>query len=254
MKKEVILSCMLSAALPFFASCKGANGAAEEGDFSSQAAWKQAAALESSIQTTAFPERTYLITDFGAQPDMPEAPCHDAINLAIVTCSQQGGGTVIVPAGTFYTGPLTLKSNVNLCLEDSASVLKFVTDPELYLPAVLTRWEGIDCYNMHPLIYAYGETNIAITGKGIIDGQGSMEYWWPMCGAKKYGWEEGMIGQNCGGRAKLLAWGESGEPIYKRVLSVEDGMRPQLVNLSRRARVLMAGGAMLTAPFWPLHP
>ena len=220
---------------------------------SSKDAWKQASKLEKSIEKTSFPKRTYNITDFGAKPDMPEAPCHDAINLAIVTCNQAGGGTVIVPKGTFYTGPITLKSNVNFHLEEGA-VLKFDTNPELYMPAVLTRWEGVDCYNMRPLIYAYGETNLAITGKGVIDGQGSMETWGPMCGAKKYGWKEGMIGQNCGGRAKLLAWGESGEPIYKRLMTVQDGMRPQLVNLYRCDRVLVEGVTMQNSPFWTLHP
>ena len=220
---------------------------------SSKDAWKQASKLEKSIEKTSFPKRTYNITDFGAKPDMPEAPCHDAINLAIVTCNQAGGGTVIVPKGTFYTGPITLKSNVNFHLEEGA-VLKFDTNPELYMPAVLTRWEGVDCYNMRPLIYAYGETNLAITGKGVIDGQGSMETWWPMCGEKKYGWKEGMIGQNCGGRAKLLAWGESGEPIYKRLMTVQDGMRPQLVNLYRCDRVLVEGVTMQNSPFWTLHP
>ena len=220
---------------------------------SSKDAWKQASKLEKSIEKTSFPKRTYNITDFGAKPDMPEAPCHDAINLAIVTCNQAGGGTVIVPKGTFYTGPITLKSNVNFHLEEGA-VLKFDTNPELYMPAVLTRWEGVDCYNMRPLIYAYGETNLAITGKGVIDGQGSMETWRPMCGAKKHGWKEGMIGQNCGGRAKLLAWGESGEPIYKRLMTVQDGMRPQLVNLYRCDRVLVEGVTMQNSPFWTLHP
>ena len=220
---------------------------------SSKDAWKQASKLEKSIEKTSFPKRTYNITDFGAKPDMPEAPCHDAINLAIVTCNQAGGGTVIVPKGTFYTGPITLKSNVNFHLEEGA-VLKFDTNPELYMPAVLTRWEGVDCYNMRPLIYAYGETNLAITGKGVIYGQGSMETWWPMCGAKKYGWKEGMIGQNCGGRAKLLAWGESGEPIYNRLMTVQDGMRPQLVNLYRCDRVLVEGVTMQNSPFWTLHP
>lgn len=55
---------------------------------------------------------------------------------------------------------------MNFHLEEGA-VLKFSTDQSLYFPAVLTRWEGIDCYNAHPLIYAYGESNIAITGKGL---------------------------------------------------------------------------------------
>ena len=88
-----------------------------------------------------------------------------------------------------HAGPITLKSNVNFHLQEGA-VLKFLTDQSLYFPGVITRWEGLDCYNARPLIYAYGETNIAITGKGTIDGQGSNETWWPMCGAPKYGWKE----------------------------------------------------------------
>lgn len=143
--------------------------------------FKESARIEKQIKRTSFPKRTFLITDFGAKTDDEANPCHEAINQAILQCSLSGGGTVIVPKGTFYTGPITLKSNVNFHLEEGA-VLKFSTDQSLYFPAVLTRWEGIDCYNAHPLIYAYGESNIAITGKGIIDGQGSMETWWPMCG------------------------------------------------------------------------
>ena len=61
------------------------------------------------IKRTSFPGRVYNIVDFGAKPDTPDAPCHEAINQAIMTCNQEGGGTVLVPEGTFYTGPITLK-------------------------------------------------------------------------------------------------------------------------------------------------
>ena len=73
------------------------------------------------------------ITDFGAKADNESVPCHEAINQAILQCSLTGGGTVIVPKGTFYTGPITLKSNVNFHLEEGA-VLKFLTDQSLYSP------------------------------------------------------------------------------------------------------------------------
>ena len=92
---------------------------------------------------------------------------------------------MIVPKGTFYTGPITLKSNVNFHLEEGA-VLKFLTDQSLYFPGVITRWEGLDCYNARPLIYAYGETNIAITGKGTIDGQGQCAVQPNMAGKKAW--------------------------------------------------------------------
>lgn len=216
-------------------------------------AFAESAKIEQAIKRTSFPERTYLITDFGALPDTPEAPCHEAINLAITQCSLDGGGTVVVPKGTFHTGPLTLKSNVNLHISEGA-VLKFATAQELYFPGVITRWEGVDCYNARPLIYAYGETNIAITGKGIIDGQGSMEHWWAMCGAPRYGWQEGMRAQRNGGRERLLMYAETFTPIYKRVMTPEDGLRPQLINFYSCHTVLIEDVTLLNSPFWVIHP
>lgn len=216
-------------------------------------AFKESAKIEKQIKRTSFPKRTYLITDLGAQPDTPDEPCHEAINRAILTCSLNGGGTVVVPKGTFHTGPITLKSNVNFHVEEGA-VLKFSTDQSLYFPAVITRWEGLDCYNARPLIYAYGETNIAITGKGTIDGQGSNETWWPMCGAPRYGWKEGMVAQRNGGRERLLMYGETSTPVYKRIMKPEDGMRPQLINLYSCNTVLIEDVTLLNSPFWVIHP
>lgn len=216
-------------------------------------AFKESAQIEKQIKKTSFPERTYFITDFGAKTDTPDEPCHEAINRAIVICSLNGGGTVIVPKGTFHTGPITLKSNVNFHLEEGAE-LKFSTTQSLYFPGVITRWEGLDCYNAHPLIYAYGETNIAITGKGTIDGQGSKNAWWPMCGVSRYGWKEGMTAQSTGGRERLLMYGETSTPIYKRVMTPEDGLRPQLINLYSCNTVLIENVTLLNSPFWVIHP
>lgn len=216
-------------------------------------AFKECAEIEKQINKTSFPQRAYRITDFGAKAGNESEPCHEAINRAILECSLSGGGAVIVPKGVFYTGPITLKSNVNFHLEEGAT-LKFLTDQSLYFPAVITRWEGIDCYNAHPLIYAYGETNIAITGKGIIDGQGSNGTWWPMCGAPRYGWKEGMVAQRNGGRERLLMYGETFTPIYKRIMTPEDGLRPQLINLYACRTVLIEDVTLLNSPFWVIHP
>ena len=205
------------------------------------------------IKRTSFPGRVYNIVDFGAKPDTPDAPCHEAINQAIMTCNQEGGGTVLVPEGTFYTGPITLKSNVNLHVSEGAT-LKFSTDQKLYFPAVITRWEGLDCYNARPLIYAYGETNIALTGKGTIDGQGSNEHWWYMCGAPRYGWKEGMRSQKLGSRERLMGYAELKRPIYERVMTPEDGLRPQLINFYSCNTVLIEDVTLLNSPFWVIHP
>ncbi len=216
-------------------------------------AWKDCARLEKEIRTTSFPERSYNINDFGAQENDPQQLCHPAINRAIETCSAQGGGTVVIPEGTYYTGPITLKSNVNLHLEAGA-VLRFDTDQRLYFPAVLTRWEGIDCYNARPLIYAHGAHNIAITGQGTIDGQATNENWWPMCGAPRYGWKEGMVAQRNGGRERLLMYAETFTPIDQRIMTPEDGLRPQLINLYSCNTILIEGVALKNSPFWVIHP
>ena len=216
-------------------------------------AFEESKRIEQQIKRTSFPGRVYNIVDFGAKADDPTFACHEAINLAIITCNQEGGGTVLVPDGTFYTGPITLKSNVNLHLSDKAT-LKFLTDQKLYFPGVITRWEGVDCYNAHPLIYAYGETNIALTGKGTIDGQGSNNHWWYMCGSPHYGWEEGMKAQKLGGRERLLGLAELKRPIHERVMTTEDALRPQLINFYHCNTVLIEGVTLLNSPFWVIHP
>ena len=83
---------------------------------------RQAEQIVQNIKRTQFPDRTFLVTDFGAIANNPDKLNHEAINLAILACNQAGGGTVIVPKGDFYTGPITLKSNVNLHLEEGATL------------------------------------------------------------------------------------------------------------------------------------
>lgn len=214
-------------------------------------AFKTAEQIVQNIKKTQFPDRTFRITDFGAVAGNPEKLNHEAINLAILACNQAGGGTVIVPAGDFYTGPITLKSNVNLHLEEGAT-LKFTTDQSYYFPAVITRWEGIDCYNAHPLIYAYGETNIALTGKGTVDGQGSPDAWWYMKGGRFA--KEGKRTQLMGGRDRLFGLAETFAPIDQRIMTPEDALRPQLVNFYRCNAALIEGVTLKNSPFWVIHP
>jgi polygalacturonase len=218
-----------------------------------KSAWKEAARIEKSIERTKFPKVDFNILLFGAVPNDSTVLNHDIINGAIIECSLNGGGRVVVPAGDFYTGPITLKSNVNLYLEEGAKLI-FSSQKDLYLPSVITRWEGIDCYNYHPLIYANGETNIAITGKGIIDGQGSNDTWWSLCGAPRFGWQPGMPGQNMGGRKRLLDAGEKMLTMDKRVMGKDEALRPQLVNFVRCNRILIEDVTLLNSPFWVIHP
>ena len=81
-----------------------------------------------------------------------------------------------------------------------------------------------------------------------------MDAWWPMCGAAKYGWQEGMTAQRNGGRDRLLMYGETSTPVYRRVMTPDDGLRPQLINLYACCRVLIEDVTLLNSPFWVIHP
>ena len=130
--------------------------------------------LEQSIKEPKFANREFVITKYGASLKVNDAAKNQkAINKAIDACSKAGGGRVIVPAGTWNTGGIVLKSGVNLVIQKGATLL-FAFDRKLY-PNVPTRWEGLDCWNYQPLIYAYQQKNIGITGEGTIDGNGSDE-------------------------------------------------------------------------------
>ena len=131
--------------------------------------WSRPQEILARISPPKFPAREFDITQFGAVGD-DKTDCTTAIAGAVAACAQAGGGQVRVPDGVFLTGTIHLRSNVELHLANGAT-LNFSTDPKLYLPAVLTRYEGMECYNYSPLIYAYGQTNVAITGGGTLDGQ-----------------------------------------------------------------------------------
>jgi len=221
-------------------------------------AYKQ---IEKSIQAPQISGKDYLVTKFGAKATNTAIVNQQAIQKAIDKCSKNGGGRVIIPAGqTILTGAISLKSHVNLCIEEGA-VLQFVYEPELY-PIVETSWEGLECFNLSPCIYAFKQTDIAITGKGTIDGSGSKETWWPWCGSSRFGWKEGMLSQKTEARPRLLKNGEDGIPMYdengqpspERVFTAKDRLRPQLVSFNKCERILIEDVTMLRSPFWVIHP
>lgn len=210
--------------------------------------------IENSVRQPMFPDRTYSITKYGASVKATAKQNQKAINKAIAICSMAGGGHVVVPEGTWNTGAIRLKSHVNLVIEKGATLL-FAFDRSLY-PLVETRWEGLDCMNYSPLIYAYKEKDVAITGEGTIDGNGSDDTWWLMSGKtpKSRGVAVAEKQQNPGGRADLLKMAEDGVPLEKRVFGTGKGLRPQLVNLNQCDGILIEGVTMLRSPFWVMHP
>src|SRR5262249_48721971 len=123
-----------------------------------------------AVSAPNFPGLLVDIRDHGAVPGW-DAECTAAIAGAIEACAQRGGGRVLIPPGKWLTGPIHLKSNIDLDISQGAT-LKFLSDPDKYLPPVFVRWGGQECFNYSPLIYARGCENIAITGQGLLLGQG----------------------------------------------------------------------------------
>ena len=208
--------------------------------------------IEKNIRQPEFKDKSYNITDFGASTKAKAADNQKAINKAIATCSKNGGGRVVIPGGTFITGAITMLSKVNLHIEKNG-VLLFAFQPELY-PIVPTRWEGIDCWNLQPCVYAYKQTDIAITGQGTIDGGGENDTWWKWCGKDHYGWKEGIISQKSGSRARLLKMAEDGVDMNERKFGPQDGLRPQLINFNQCDGILIEDVTLLRSPFWVIHP
>jgi len=248
---------MLCLLMPALVHAQSIPADASTRSFWNEAQYKQ---IEQSIRVPQFADKTYLITKYGAKTDATAAKNQKAIQKAIDLCSKKGGGKVIVPAGSkFLTGAIHLKSGVNLEVQEGA-VLEFAFEPELY-PIVETSWEGLECFNLSPCVYAFKAKDIAITGKGTIDGGGSKETWWPWVGNARFGYKEGPA-QNKGARARLLKNGEDGIPMYnekgerspERVFGPQDGLRPQLVNFNKCEGILIEDITLLRSPFWVIHP
>ena len=247
--KKMFLLLMLSLLMPMLAV------GAPQWD---EATYRQ---IEQSIRVPQFADKAYVITKYGAKATNTAAQNQKAIQKTIDLCSKKGGGRVVIPAGqTFLTGAITLKDGVNLHVEEGA-VLEFAFEPELY-PIVETSWEGLECFNLSPCVYAFKAKDIAITGKGTIDGGGSNDTWWPWNGNPRFGWKEGMISQRIESRPRLLKNGEDGIPMYnekgerspERVFGPKDGLRPQLVSFNKCEGILLEDITLLRSPFWVIHP
>jgi len=181
------------------------------------------------IRPPQFPERVFDITKYGG------------VTKAIDACSKAGGGRVLVPRGEFLSGPIHLKSNTNLHLEEGA-ILKFSTDPKEYLPLVLTRFEGTECMNYSPFIYAFEENNIAVTGEGLLDGQADNDHWWPMRAKAKADADA------------LVAMADKDVPVSQRIFGEGHYLRPNFFQPYRCNNVLIEGIGIRNSPMWELNP
>jgi polygalacturonase len=210
--------------------------------------WGEVDAILARIAPPVFPDRVFDITKYSATGDGARN-CTDAFLQAIAACASAGGGRVVVPPGRFLTGAIHLKSGVNLHVSEGATIA-FSRDPGDYLPVVFSRWEGVELMNYSPFIYAFEQRDVAVTGKGTLDGQASDEHWWPWKAAKP---EPGKPSQ-LPGRTRLIEMGARAVPVGERVFGAESFLRPNFIQPYRCQNVLIEGVTIVNSPMWEIHP
>ena len=217
-------------------------------DLASNKPWENMQKTINGIEAPVFINKVFDITNYGAQSG-GIINNTEAFNKAIKACSENRGGIVLVPQGKFLTGAIHLESNINLQIEENAEII-FSTNPDDY-PIVHTSFEGTEVMNYSPLIYAYQKTNVAITGKGTLNGQGNNQNWWSWCGKDTYGWKKGAPIQNV---ARLMEMAEAGVPVSERVFGDGYNLRPNFVEFFECKNVMLKDIKIINAPFWLIHP
>ncbi len=219
----------------------GCWGVADKKDSAAgqRAGWDLLGEILSRIVPPTFPDRDFKVTDYGAVGD-GVTDCNPAFKKAIAACTKAGGGRVVVPKGTWLTnGPIHLDNNVNFHVTKDAKIM-FGTNFDDYLPHVRVRWEGTECYSYSPLVYAYQKTNIALTGKGSLNGQAENSWaMWPL---------------------KLKPRTTTNEELRKLNhddVAVEDIKiygKPTFFEPFECTNVLIEDVTILDYPFWCVHP
>ncbi|MDR0982011.1 MAG: glycoside hydrolase family 28 protein [Culturomica sp.] len=212
-----------------------------------------------------FPDNKVMLKDFGAVGDGITL-CTDAFAKAIDALTANGGGHLIVPTGVWLTGPIVLKSNINLHVEEGAIIL-FSPDVDMY-PLVETSFEGLSTRRCQSPISGRGLTNVAITGKGAIDGSGHA--WRPL---KKGKVTEGVWKKFTSKRGVFKRpdyWFPYAETLKGDTLSdmnvpygvrteeewqsIRHFLRPVMVSLVECKNVWLQGVIFQNSPSWNLHP
>lgn len=240
---QILFACSVAAMLPACkcslpdACCPAPAGAPTK---STARAWAQVPQILKRIVPPKFPARDFVVTQYGAVGD-GATDCTKAFRAAIEACTKAGGGRVVVPKGTFLTGAIHLRNNVNLHVTKDATIL-FSTNTADYMPPVFTRFECTEVMNFSGLIYAFEQKNIAVTGEGTLDGQASDANW--------HQWKS-----SAGADIKRLTqMGKDNVPVKDRVFGQGHHLRPNFVQPVRCRNVLIEGVRLINSPMWVLNP
>lgn len=218
------------------------------------------------VKEPQFKNYSVKITDFGAVGDgLTEST--QAFAAAIEDVSKKGGGKVVVPRGIWLTGPIVLKSNINLHVEEGALVV-FSEDKNKY-PLVKTSFEGLETYRCQSPISGRDLENIAITGQGVIDGSGGV---WRSVKKGKVAPSQWNSIVKSGGvlsddgktwypsenfkKANALTHNFNVPPFttFEEHEAVKEFLRPVMVSLINCKKVLLDGPTFQNSPAWNLHP
>lgn len=213
------------------------------------------------IDRPTFPDRIVSVADFGGVADGFTLNT-DAFNKALQTLSEQGGGVLTVPSGVWLTGPIELRSNINLHLERGA-ILTFSGDDSLY-EMVYVVYEGFEAWRAQSPISGRDLVNVAITGQGVIDGNGGM---WRPVNKSQLTSAEWANYLSKGGIVEGDTWYPSqsyidGKPLHEKratltrdeAESIKRYQRPVMVQLTGCKNVLLEGVTFQNSPAWNIHP
>ncbi|MBP5339373.1 MAG: glycoside hydrolase family 28 protein [Prevotella sp.] len=218
------------------------------------------------VRAPQIPDRTVSLDRFGAD-NTGQKICTAAFNQAMEDLTSRGGGHLVVPRGVWLTGPIVLRSNIDLHLEKGA-IIQFVADEALY-PLVTTSFEGLDTRRCQSPISGINLENVSITGEGVIDGNG--QYWRPLKKGKvNDGMWKKLTSQPGGVMKRPDYWVPSesynqGEQLSSmnvpdKPLSLEEWksikrfLRPVMISLVGCKNVLLQGVIFQNSPAWNIHP
>ena len=177
------------------------------------------------------------------------------LQQAIDDLSWRGGGTLVLQPGVYRTGALHLKNGVELHLASEDTLVQFVPDdPAENYPLVFSHWEASPCYNFSALLYACDAQDIAVTGKGVLDGGADADHWWNWHHQVETSWSENKLDLQLADRRTLRSMNLGGVPVDRRIFGEGHYLRPNFFQPIRCQRVLLQGVTLRNSPMWQLNP